>query len=97
MYRSHFLKGHLFILGEFRVRIWLFEVMFFGKLVVLTLYLAQGPYFLPKTWRPRTERVPSAGEVNIVPMSSSIITTGARRRTLPVCGSPMDLASGPVT
>src|SRR5215469_13748359 len=92
MYRSHFPENLLFILGEFRVRIWLFDVMFFVKLVVLIRYLAQDLYFQQKIWTPRTERVLRAGKVNIVRISLSIITTGVRRRMLHVCGSPMGLA-----
>src|SRR5215472_14147355 len=97
MCRSRFPESHLFILGEFRVRIWLLDVMFFVKLVVLIRYSARDLYFPPKIWTPRTERVPPAGKVSIVPMSLSITTTGVRRRMLHVCGSPMGLASAPVT
>src|SRR5580693_7201307 len=94
---SHFPESHLSILAEFRVRIWLFDVMCFVKLVDLTRYLAQDLYFPPKIWTPRTERVPRAGKVSIVPISLSIIITGVRRRMLHGCGNPMGSASAPVT
>ena len=74
-----------------------FDVMFFIKLVVLTRYSARDLYFPPKIWTPRTERVPPAGKVSIVPISLSITITGVSRRMLHVCGSPMGLASAPVT